>query len=159
MNKPPLSRIERVVITILNQERSRGSTTLRDATTLSVSKLLEHQNVDDYVGPAERIMLFRDKVRKIVHSHLKGPFNSAGYNGVKIPANLQLGRLTSWLAIAEGPNALWVPTTKASLEQLQMNYEMKRKKRRQSQDAERITLDLKNWLEDKGYSCLEDANG
>jgi len=52
-----------------------------------------------------------------------------------------------------------VPTTKASLEQLQMNYEMKRKKRRQSQDAERITLDLKNWLEDKGYSCLEDANG
>jgi hypothetical protein len=123
-----------------------------------VAKLLESQSIDEWVTPAERIILFRDKVKGVVHAQLRGPFDMAEHNGFHAYPELKLlGRLTSWIALHDGPNAEWVPSIKATIEQWGMNYDLRRKKRRQSQSAERVPRDIKEWLEEKGFTCLEDV--
>jgi hypothetical protein len=103
-------------------------------------------------------MLFAGKVDRVVLGFFKKRFDMGEYKTLRIPKELQLGRVSAWIATEEGSGAIWVPAIKATAMQWGMNHAMKRRKRLQTQAAERIPLDIKLWLEDKGYNCLEDAS-
>jgi hypothetical protein len=154
-------KLDRQVEIVLAQQAARGITTKRDCTTL-IWRRIENMGGPHSVGVGKAAVIvgcmhYID--REVGRQFNKSPNESAiSYIRGTIPSELcsMLGRCTSWIAIAEGPGADWVPWKKAEARHWFMNYEMKRKKAEQTMAAARISLEVHDYLQTHGISCFGD---
>jgi|SRR5215831_3013140 len=154
-------KLDRQVGIVLAQQAARGITTKHDCVGL-VWRRIENMGGPHAVGVGKAAVIIgcQHYIGAEVSRQFKRAPNEDALTYIRgaIPAELcqMLGRCTSWIAIAEGPGADWVPWKVAEPLHWFMNYELKRKKAEATMAAARASLEVHDYLQTHGIRCFGD---
>jgi hypothetical protein len=154
-------RLIRLVSQVLGEDARRGSTTKAQATATCVNRITRSGGPAHFgIGSADLLMCLRNIVGTEVTHQLKRALPPETFDTALRscpPAVAQMMKnLPNWIAQAEGPNAKWVPSLQATPEEWRVNFNLKEYKALQTLRRADISRDIARFLDDNGYSCLED---
>src|SRR5262245_18813897 len=155
------ARLVRLVSDVLREDARRGETTKAQATTTCVNRITRSGGPARFgIGTADLLMCLRNIVGSEVTHQLKRalPHDTCTVALRTCPPGVAqvMRNLPNWIAQAEGPNAKWVPSLRATVEQWRTNFGLKNFKALQTMRKADASENVARFLEDNGYSCLDD---
>ena len=153
------ARIKELVALTLKKESRLGETTVNDVVVEVFSKI-QRKDYKNFFGAAELIMAAKELIRAEVHRQLKRGLSEDKYRVAMTNAPpdivMHMKRLPAWIAIEEGPRALWVPSLQASSQQWQMNADLKYHKAAQTEAQAQNSANMALFLKRYGFRSLSE---
>ena len=155
--------VEDAVRYVLKTKARAGSTTKSTASTLVWQRIKDTGGPTRYgIGTAAMIIGCKHVIDLEVTRQFKTNLSEHEIEFIlptTIPADLIkiMGRVPRWIAIEEGPDAMWMYWRAATPRHWKANADMKRKKAEQTLVAARYSQEIADYLETHGISKLGDV--
>jgi hypothetical protein len=153
----------KAVQSVLKTKARDGKTTKRAATIMVLGKIEKSGGATKFgIGAAAVRTALTYIVETEVTRQMKMGLNDYETKLV-LPATTPmeiiaaLGKVPRWIAISEGPEALWIPALQASKKEWFANAELKEKKALQTQAKANISVDIGRFLAMNKFNSLEEA--
>jgi hypothetical protein len=154
-------KMDAIVDRVMKKVERNGSTTLIGARALCVAEVRKTGGPGALgIGEAFVYQALAHEFGKRINSRFRGsmPAQSFGVAMRSCPPELVqvLPRLHRWIALGEGPSAVWKPSRLASTEDWKTNHSLKTRKAQQTEAAAGISLQIAKFLSKYGYSSLSE---
>ena len=160
----PNQKLTDAVRYVLKTKARVGQTTKTDATQLVVRRIQDTGGPTKYgIGVAALRMALNHIVQVEVTRQFKAGLSDHATtyllpkNGHADEFAKYLGKLPAWIAVEEGPHAIWVNSLKARPEHWMANALLKEKKAQQTIDRANISTDIAHYLRRYNLKSLEDV--
>lgn len=160
-----LPKVAEAVRSVLKMKAREGQTTKGDATLLAWKKIeLAGGPTPFGIGRAAMRMACLHIIETEVTRQLKSGLSDHETTFVlppTTPAEIReaLGKIPRWIAIEEGPDALWINSLTARCEHWAANALMKEKKAKQTEKRANMSMDIARYLTMGGFNSLKEAFG
>jgi hypothetical protein len=148
---------------VLKIKARSGQTTKNSTTHLVWKKIEKMGGPTKYgIGAAAMHMAVLHIIENEVTRQLKMPLTDHARDFV-LPPSIRadvkdvLVKVPRWIAIEDGPDAIWMNTLAARHEHWQANAQLKEKKAVQTQMKANISLEVALFLETNGFANLDEA--
>lgn len=156
-------KVAKVVSDVLRSKLKNGTTTKHDIKILAWKKIEKSGGPSKYgIGTADMIMAVMHIIDSEVTRQMRMPLTDHDAE-FRLPPSMRADlkeivvKIPRWIAIEEGPNALWMSTLKARAEHWELNGAMKGRKAAQTQAKADISTEVQMYLETHGFANLEEA--
>jgi hypothetical protein len=154
--------MDAIVDRVMKKVERTGTATLLGARSLCVAEVRKTGGPGSLgIGDAFVYQALAHEFGRRINSRFRSgmPTNSFGVAMKACPPELIqiLPRLHRWIALGEGPNAVWKPSRLATPNDWKTNHSMKNRKAQQTEAAASISLQISKFLSKYGYSSLADV--
>ena len=155
-------KMEAIVDRVMQKMERNGSATLITARAMCVAEVRKTGGPGALgIGEAFVYQALAHEFGKRINSRFRSgmPINTFGTAMRKCPPDLiqVLPRLSRWIALGEGPRAIWKPSRFATLSDWKTNHQLKQKKAQQTEAAASISLQIASFLSKHHYKSLDDV--
>lgn len=148
---------------VLKIKAREGATTKHDAVTMVHGRIERLGGPTKFgIGAAAMRMALLQIIETEVSRQMKAQLTEHEYKFM-LPAATPmefiaaLGRTPRWIAIGEGPDAIWKFALTATTEDWIANFRLKDKKAQQTRDRALDSKEIADFLMLHGFSCLAEA--